>query len=69
MKRYDIPQNGALDLEHLMFVGEVFENWGWTTPWLFHIELAFGVDRHIGFDTKEEAEAARAALIKAWENK
>lgn len=66
MKLYEIPRNGAFDLNHLMFVGEVVCDTSWVEPWKFHIQLAFNVDRHICFYDESEARVARAELVAAW---
>lgn len=69
MKLYDIKENGTLNLEHVVFISEVFHDYKSVKPWLFYVRLAPDIRQWICFNTKEEADKARSALMAAWENK
>lgn len=68
MKFYTVPFDGtSLDLDHLLAVGQVFENFNHTKPYLFLLTFAFNSTKLVSFDSPGEAEAARNYLVEAWQ--
>ena len=68
MKIYVTDNGVAVDLEHVLAVGAVFEDFGYMEPYMYILTLAFNSTKIIGYDTEEEAHACRTKFINAWKS-
>ena len=66
MKIYVTDDGAAVDLEHVLVVGEVFEDFHYVRTYMYVLTLAFNSTKTIGYDTEEQARACRAKFINAW---
>lgn len=66
MKIYVTDSGAAVDLEHVLVVGEVFEDSHYVEPYMYVLTLAFNSTKIIGYDTEQEARACREKFINAW---
>ncbi len=66
MKIYTTDDGTTVDLEHVLAVGKVHDNYQYIRPWMYVLTLAFNSTRIIGHDTEAKAVACRSKLINAW---
>ena len=69
MKLYITDDGAAIDLEHVLAVGEVFEDYSYIEPHMYILTLSFGSTKIIGYNTPEEVTQCREKLIAAWQSK
>ncbi len=68
MKIYVTDDGAAVDLEHVLVVGEVFEDFHYVEPYMYVLTLAFNSTKIIGYDTEKEARVCREKFINAWKS-
>lgn len=67
MKLYVTDNGTAVDLDHVLAVAEVFEEYNWDRIYGYVLTLAFNSSKRIGYMSMEEAKQCRDKFIKAWQ--
>lgn len=68
MKIYTTDDGTTVDLQHVLAVGAVVENYMYVEPYMYVLTLAFDSTQIIGYDTEKEARACREKFINAWKS-
>lgn len=66
MKAYETSRGHLFDLEHVMVIGPLFEDYKMEPSYGFHIKLAFNTSQTLAFETAEDAKLEHAKLQAAW---
>lgn len=66
MRPYTTDSGATLDLDHLLVISPVYTDYGYTRPHMYHLTLAFGSSKIIGYDDEDAAKACHAKLLNTW---
>lgn len=63
MRFYQTESGTAVDLDHVLAVGPVIEDFRSEPPYFYRLTLAFGSSTAICYQSREEADSCRAQLM------